>query len=39
MSLTIIQTGRPTIWKFGCDFLFAVHSNYGRKYKCKCQFI
>jgi len=27
-SLKIIQTG--SIWKLGCGFLFAFHSNYGR---------
>jgi len=27
-SLKVIETG--TIWKLGCAFLFAFHSNYGR---------
>jgi len=26
--LKVIQTG--TIWKLGCGFLFALHSNYSR---------
>jgi len=29
-SLKVIESG--TIWKLGCGFLFAFHSNYGRIY-------
>ena len=30
-SLKVIQT--DTIWKLGCGFLFAFHSNYGRVFR------